>query len=103
MKQSSRVLVGEAFPLITGQTGSKRGGWRRRNSVCFPKEKLCVEQADLESQLRVPAVESPERESWAVRPTREGCPEGEQEMLMAQEGPRLVLTNPLEGSATWGV
>lgn len=105
MKQSSRVLVGEAFPLITGQTGSKRGGWRRRSSLCFPKEKLCLEQADLESltKLCVPTVESSERESWDVRPTREGCPKGQQEMLTAQERPRLVLANPLEVSASPGL
>lgn len=116
---SSGVLLGEAFPLITGQTGSEGGGWRRRkNSLCFPKEKLCLERAGLESLtgLCVPAVEPPEREGSAVRPTGEGCPGGQREMLVAQrclrdvstcptaqEGPRLVLANPLEGSAGPGL
>lgn len=117
MKKNSGVLVGEAFPLITGQTRSKRGGWRRKNSLCFPKEKLYLEQADLESltKLCVPAVESPEKETWTVRPNGEGCPGGQWEMLTAlgwlwdvntcptaQEGPRLVLANPLEASPGLG-
>lgn len=76
--------MGEAFPLITGQTGSKGSGWRRKNSLCFPEEELCLEQLDLESlaKLRVSTVESPEREAPAVRPNRAGSPGGQQEMLM---------------------
>lgn len=94
---SSGILLGEAFALITGQTGSERGGWRRRkSSLCFPKEKLCLERAGLESLtgLCVPVVEPPEREGSAVRPNGEGCPGGQREMLVAQRCLRDVTPAP---------
>lgn len=76
--------MGEAFPLITGQRGSKGSGWRRKNSLCFPEEELCLEQLDLESlaKLCLSTVESPERETSAVRPKGAGSPAGQQQMLM---------------------
>lgn len=65
--------MGEAFALITGQTGLKGRGWRSSKNVCFPEKELCLEKLDLESlaKLRVSTVESPERETSAARPSEQ--------------------------------